>query len=260
MAGVRINATSRVFGSGMLKPLSLPQHLCHQDTYLEQSFGVLCWNTQKKTLDRRFQYRLWSLVHQYPSAMLLLQEAKLPLGQRINLAGLSYAMAPNIQTASHQYGVLTASNCHFSELEPLLSHSRELRFATHKSAMLSWHLLPDGRPLLVANVHAVNFVHHRRFWAEMEELRGRLHHHSGPMVVAGDFNVWNHKRNGYLAAFAKELGLTQAVMENPHHIKSMFRLPLDFIFYRGLTLEAAIAIDTDVISDHNPIYARFATH
>ncbi|WP_115719709.1 endonuclease/exonuclease/phosphatase family protein [Gallaecimonas mangrovi] len=242
----------------MLKPLSLPQYLMHQDSCLNNAFGVLCWNTQKQTLDRRFQYRLWSLVHQYPSAMLLLQEAKLPLGQRLNLAGLSYAMAPNIQTRSHYYGVLTASNCSFEQLEPMLSDTRELRFATHKSAMISQHRLANEQLLLVANVHAVNFVHHKRFLSEIQELRDRLRRHQGPMVLAGDFNVWSPRRNHYLGEVIEELGLKQAVMENPHHIKSMFRLPLDFIFYRGLTLQTATAIDTDVISDHNPIYARFS--
>ncbi|EKE73656.1 endonuclease/exonuclease/phosphatase family protein [Gallaecimonas xiamenensis] len=242
----------------MLKPLSLPQHLLHhQDGELAQAFGVLCWNTQKKTLDRRFQHRLWMLMHQYPAQMLLLQEAKLPQQQKLNLAGLSYAMAPNIQTPRHHFGVLTASSAAFDQMEPLLSRTRELRFATHKSAMLSWHRLASGQPLLVANVHAVNFVHHKRFLGEMEGLMTRLGEHRGPMVVAGDFNVWSPRRQHYLKAFSQELGLAQAVMEDAHHIKSLFRRPLDFIFYRGLKLEMATAIDTDVVSDHNPIYARF---
>ncbi|WKE64859.1 endonuclease/exonuclease/phosphatase family protein [Gallaecimonas kandeliae] len=242
----------------MLKPLSLTQHLAHQNARLDGDFGVLCWNTQKLTLDQRFQQRLGLLMHQYPSAMLLLQEAKLPLGQHFNLAGLSYAMAPNMQTLSHQYGVLTAANVAFDDLIPLLSRHRELRFATHKSAMISLHLLGDGQSLLVANVHAVNFVHHKRFLAEMEQLIERLHRHAGPMVVAGDFNVWSPRRKRYLEAFAKAAGLTEAVMEDRHHVKSLFQLPLDFIFYRGLKLEMATAIDTDVVSDHNPIYARFS--
>jgi len=219
--------------------------------------GVLCWNTQKNTLNRQFQQRLAGLMACYPTALLLLQEAKLPVGQRLDLEDLSYVVAPNIQTQSHLYGVLTAAKSAFNEVVPLLSTTREMRFATHKSLMMTTHLLPDGQSLLVVNIHAINFVHHSRFLSEIEALVIRLNRHPGPMIVAGDFNVWSKARLNHLARFCESVHLKQAIMENPHYIKRMFRKPLDFIFYRGLTLLSATAIDTDVVSDHNPIYARF---
>ncbi|WP_406666281.1 endonuclease/exonuclease/phosphatase family protein [Gallaecimonas sp. GXIMD1310] len=240
----------------MLKPLSLPQSLQPHSSAAAERLGVMCWNTQKCTLSRAFMQRLQWLMHHYPTQLLLLQEAKMPVGQRLNLAGLSWMMAPNIQTRRHHFGVVTASELAFEDATALLSQHRELQFATHKSVMLSEHLFA-GERVLVANVHSVNFVHHRRFLAEMESLIDYLQAHRGPMVVAGDFNVWSRRRQRYLARFTELTGLRQAVMENPHHIKQVFRQPLDFIFYRGLQLDSATAIDTDLLSDHNPIYARF---
>ncbi|GAA3544802.1 endonuclease/exonuclease/phosphatase family protein [Zobellella aerophila] len=242
----------------MLRPQLAPRQLAHQHLRLEGELGVLCWNTQKLTLDGDFRRCLTRLMGQFPTALLLLQEAKLAMNGGLRLEGWSYAVSPNIQTHSHLFGVLTAARCAFDEVAALLSHTRELNFATHKSLILTRHPLADQRQLLVANIHAINFVRHGLFYNEIAALKRELFQHRGPLIVAGDFNVWNKKRRRYLSDFCWEMGLAQAVMEDPHHIKSLFRQPLDFIFYRDLTLRSAIAIDTQVVSDHNPIYARFS--
>ncbi|WP_341501451.1 endonuclease/exonuclease/phosphatase family protein [Gallaecimonas sp. GXIMD4217] len=241
----------------MLRPQLAPHQLSHQHLHLEGELGVLCWNTQKLTLSGDFRLCLARLMRQYPTTLLLLQEAKLAVDRRLHLDGWSYAVSPNIQTQSHLFGVLTAAQSAFEEVTALLSSTRELRFATHKSLILTRHPLAGRETLLVANVHAINFVRHGHFYNEINALKRELLHHRGPLIVAGDFNVWNKTRRRHLSAFCKEMGLSQAVMEDPHHVKTLFRQPLDFIFYRGMTLRSATAIDTDVVSDHNPIYASF---
>ncbi len=47
-------------------------------------------------------------------------------------------------------------------------------------------------------------------------------------------------------------------MSDAQHIKAYRKQPLDFIFYRDLWLKEAQAINIREVSDHNPIYARFA--
>ncbi|MFU8785323.1 endonuclease/exonuclease/phosphatase family protein [Aliidiomarina sp.] len=243
----------------MLKPkIIVPERFIHQQFISPGAeFGVLCWNAQKLTQTLKFQLALARVLEQFPSLFLLLQEAKLASQSDWHLPHWSYALAPNIQTKRSNYGVLTASQYAFTEALPRLSRHREGMFATHKSYMLSYHPLPDNQSLLIVNVHAINFVRASHFLREIELLREELLHHKGPLIVAGDFNVWNRQRRLHLLRFCRSVGLRQATMFDAQHIKSYREHPLDFIFYRDLGLKEATAINTTTVSDHNPIYARF---
>ncbi|CUS48006.1 MAG: hypothetical protein HLUCCO02_05485 [Idiomarinaceae bacterium HL-53] len=243
----------------MLKPkIIVPDRFIHEHPIVHgENFGVLCWNTQKLTQTLKFHAELARILHHYPSLFLLLQEAKLNLHSDWKLPHWSYAVAPNMQTKRTVYGVLTASQVAFLDAQPKLTGSREGMFATHKSYMLSYHPLSDNQSLLVVNVHAINFVRANLFLREMELLKDELLHHRGPLIVAGDFNVWSRQRRLHLLRFCRSVGLRQAIMFDAHHIKAYRQHPLDFIFYRDLTLKEATAIDTSTVSDHNPIYARF---
>lgn len=242
----------------MLKPkVIVPTRFIHQQPIIRgDEFGVLCWNTQKLTESLEFQVALTRLLQLFPSQFLLFQEAKLALHSDWKMSEWSYAVAPNMQTNRFIFGVLTASQYAFSDARPLLTQNREAAFATHKSYMLSQHPLSNDQSLLMVNVHAINFVNANYFLREIELLKVQLLSHQGPLIVAGDFNVWSRQRRLYLRKFCREVGLRQAYMNDPQHIKTYRQHPLDFIFYRDLWVKEALAIDTPV-SDHNPIYARF---
>ncbi|MFD1008712.1 endonuclease/exonuclease/phosphatase family protein [Oceanisphaera ostreae] len=243
----------------MLRPRVAPHQLIHQHQPLDDDeLGIMCWNTQKLTLSPEFQLCLTQLLVQFPTRLLLLQEAKLALSQRLQLDGWSYAVSPNIQTPTHLFGVLTAGQCAFDDITAVLSQGRELTFATHKSQVITHHPLQSGDTLLVANIHAINFVRHGQFHHEISVLRQVLLQHQGPLIVAGDFNVWSRSRRLYLAQFCRAMGLKRAAMEDAKYIKAYRKQPLDFIFYRDLKLRSAIAINTPTVSDHNPIYAQFS--
>ena len=243
----------------MLKPKVLfPQQFIHKHPiHHGEEFGVLCWNTQKLTEKPDFQHTLASVLTDYPSLFLLLQEVKLSAKNNWLLPSWSYAVAPNMQTRRSVYGVLTASGYAFKEAQARLSSKREGMFATHKSYMLSHHSLAEGGSLLVVNVHAINFVRVRQFSQEIELIKEEILEHKGPLIVAGDFNVWSRQRRLSLLRFCRSVGLRQAIMVDPHHVKTYRQHPLDFIFYRDLKLQETLAIDTSKVSDHNPLYARF---
>lgn len=243
----------------MLRPRITPHQLIHQHQPLDtNTLGVMCWNTQKLTMSPEFQQCLTDLLARFPTHLLLLQEAKLAVSHKLQLGGWSYAVSPNIQTPSHLFGVLTAGQCAFNDINTVLSQGRELTFATHKSQIMTHHPLSNGDTLLVANIHAINFVRHGQFHQEIAVLRQILLQHEGPLIVAGDFNVWSRSRRLYLAQFCRAMGLRKAVMEDAQYIKTYRRQPLDFILYRDLKLRSAVAINTPTVSDHNPIYAQFA--
>ncbi|WNO61997.1 endonuclease/exonuclease/phosphatase family protein [Rheinheimera sp. MMS21-TC3] len=242
----------------MLKPSVTPHQLIHQEKALDSNLlGVMSWNTQKSTMSTKFQLCLTDLLARYPTQLLLLQEAKLALSNKLQLGGWSYAVSPNIQTPSHLFGVLTAGECAFSKINTVLSQGRELSFATHKSQIMTEHPLSTGDVLLVVNIHAVNFVSHGQFQQEIMILRQILLQHQGPLIVAGDFNIWSRSRRLYLVQFCRAMGLKKTTMADAHHIKRFGRQPLDFILYRDLKLRMATAINTPAVSDHNPIYAQF---
>lgn len=243
----------------MLKPKIVPpQRFIHQQPIIRgQEFGLLCWNTQKLTQTLEFQAALIQLLRFYPSQFLLFQEAKLALHSQWGVEDWSYAIAPNMQTNQHIFGVLTASQYAFADTKSLLTQRREAAFATHKSYMLSYHPLLDNQQLLIVNVHAINFVSAQYFLTEIEHLQHHLLTHQGPLIVAGDFNVWSRQRRLYLLKFCRHIGLRQAYMADAEHIKKYRQHPLDFIFYRDLHLTEAKAINIPNVSDHNPIYARF---
>jgi endonuclease/exonuclease/phosphatase (EEP) superfamily protein YafD len=243
----------------VLKPKTLfpQQFIDGHPIHHGEEFGVLCWNTQKLTETERFQDTLADVLANYPCLFLLLQEVKLSAKNKWLLPDWSYAVAPNMQTRRSVYGVLTASGYAFKEAQARLSKKREGLFATHKSFMLSYHGLAEGGSLLVVNVHAINFVRAHQFSAEIELIKQEILEHKGPLIVAGDFNVWSRQRRLRLLEFCRSIGLRQAIMVDPHHIKTYRQHPLDFIFYRDLTLQETLAIDTSNVSDHNPLYARF---
>ncbi|WP_258239707.1 endonuclease/exonuclease/phosphatase family protein [Pseudidiomarina homiensis] len=243
----------------MLKPkIVSPKQFIHEQPIVHgEAFGVLCWNTQKLTETPEFQRTLERVLTDFPCLFLLLQEAKLSAKDNWLLPHWSYAVASNIQTRRSIYGVLTASQFAFREAQARLSRKREGLFATHKSYMLSYHALAEGGSLLVVNVHAINFVRTNQFSQEIELIKEDLLEHKGPLIVAGDFNVWSRQRRLSLLQFCQSVGLKQAIMADPHLIKTYRQHPLDFIFYRDLTLQETSAIDTSKVSDHNPLYARF---
>jgi endonuclease/exonuclease/phosphatase (EEP) superfamily protein YafD len=217
----------------------------------------MVWNIHKENLQPQFLDRFETLIQEYPCDFLLFQEVKFPKKIASVLDSFSYAMASNIETFQHLYGVLTATKIAFNTISSHLTHRREVGLITYKSMLITHHELPDGQTLNIVNIHSINFVSLKGFIKELEKIKAVLLSCSGPIIVAGDFNNWTKKRIMALETFQHALGLEKADVQEPHHVKQIFAKPLDHIFYRDLQLLKAEAIDTKKISDHNPIYATF---
>ena len=241
----------------MFVPRQNPHFYQHQSKAVGSTFSLLCWNIHKENLHPLFQSKLHEILRTHPSDFLLFQEYKMPKHQAHGLKALSYAMAANIETKQHIYGLLTASSSGFDTKHIELTLQKEFIISTRKSALLTSHSFSDGETLHLLNIHGINFVSLKAFSKELEKLRSILCVYSGAMIVCGDFNNWSKKRIKVLEGFQKELSLEKAVIENEHHIKQVFFKPIDHIFYRGLKLLRAEAINTKRISDHNPIQATF---
>jgi len=243
----------------MFIPRTFPQNLEHQEHSLSREFSLLVWNIHKENQQLVFQEKLSELLKEKPCDFILFQEVKYPKSNPYLFENYSYALASNIETAKNIFGVLTAAKVAFEKIDANLTTKQELGLATRKSLQITQHRLSNGEALHMVNLHAINFVSLKSFTLELEKIKVELLKYNGAMIIGGDFNNWSKKGVNVLESFQKDLSLQKADIDEYHHIKHVFSKPLDHIFYRGVTLLKAEAIDTKKVSDHNPIYARFKT-
>lgn len=241
----------------MLKPINTINCLKHQDIKSKESLNILCWNVAKLTKTEKFRKFFKKLIEDESLDYFILQEVKNDISSNnALLEDYSFVLSPNIQTKRHIYGVMNAFNIFCEDNQVFLTTKKELKFATHKSILITNHLLNDKR-VKVVNIHALNFVSYNDFEYELVNLKEELKNYEGSLIVAGDFNTWNKKRLSLLNRFCEELLLNEVSFENSKDVKKVFKNSLDYIFYRGLELKYSKVIDTKSISDHNPIIASF---
>jgi endonuclease/exonuclease/phosphatase (EEP) superfamily protein YafD len=111
--------------------------------------------------------------------------------------------------------------------------------------------------LLVVNIHMVNFtITTQAMQHQLEALQDIIRNHQGPVVVAGDFNTWNSKRETLVLQKMADLGL-QAVTFAPDNRVEFFNRKVDNVFYRGLQVKKSLSHQVSS-SDHNPLEVHFA--
>ncbi len=138
---------------------------------------------------------------------------------------------------------------HSPDKEPILNTSK-LMLATR------YHLQNSLNQLLVLNVHAINFVTLKKYSCHINQILSVVQQHSGPIILAGDFNCWNAARLEFLFELIKNEGLTTVALDREtrwHHLNRH----LDYIFYRDLHLIQAETLSSIYTSDHYPIMAEF---
>jgi endonuclease/exonuclease/phosphatase (EEP) superfamily protein YafD len=225
---------------------------------LPDTFGVLCWNIYKQNKKHfHFKHYLHTLHKEKSIDICIMQEAAFSDQERFALEHCAYDAAANIEVNGGFYGVLTASLVASKRATAYLSEGRESLFGPHKSLLVSYYPLSDGRELLILNIHAINFRESRHYRRELEHFLLKVRDHKGPMIIAGDFNTWNNVRMKKLYLLCEGLGLQRVPFSQDDKIKSFMGHHLDFIFFRGLELLEYEVIEEDTISDHNPLFARF---
>lgn len=245
----------------MYKPKLSPVYNSHDNQTHQEAlpsrFTILSWNLQKVDFSHFIHRPIENLLPIQTPHLLSLQEAAIFNAQN-KCFNLPFAMAPNIETAKKHFGVVTASVATSKPLRQCLTLSRELGWMTHKTALITQHELANRETLIHVNIHAINFVPHTLFLKELHLLWAQLSHHTGPMIISGDFNTWNSTRLKTLLQATQQLDLQQVSFPDSRPIKTLLRLPLDHIFYRGLNLNDSQALSVPNISDHNPILATFS--
>jgi endonuclease/exonuclease/phosphatase (EEP) superfamily protein YafD len=135
------------------------------------------------------------------------------------------------------------------DVEPLF-HTPKMLLAT------SYAVQGSDVPLLVVNMHAINFVSLEKFGRQMKQVVDAIGDHKGPVILAGDFNTWNASRFKNLRMLVSDMGLTEVNLTRKGRI-GHFNKHLDHVFYKGLTLESAEVLMNIRSSDHYPIMVKF---
>jgi endonuclease/exonuclease/phosphatase (EEP) superfamily protein YafD len=208
---------------------------------LPAEFALLSWNTHKQR-HPRFEAEL--LRFEVGVDVVLLQEATqirpvwslLPSERAWTLVVAFEYGRSEIAT-----GVATGSFARPLDEQVLLSPVREPLLKTPKSSLASWiEIDGEDHPLLLVNLHGINFRRAAALDAQLRTLDELLEAHPGPTVVAGDFNTWSVRRREVLAAFAQRHALVSTFEGRPRP-----RLH-DDVYVRGLEI-----VDAEVLRSHS---------
>lgn len=189
--------------------------------------------------------------------VVLLQEARLTPSLRALLeqSGYRWYMTHAFDFRGSANGVLTAGRTPASGT--CLSRTAEPLIRIPKSALLArFPLNGSSEELLVANLHGINFtLGTEPYRAQLEALVRAMDGHTGPVVLAGDFNDWSKGRDATLSLVARRLDLVPVRFMGDARSRYWGR-PVDHVFYRGLEVVQARTVKV-TSSDHSPVLVRF---
>jgi len=173
------------------------------------------WNAQKGA-DPQFILDLEKLLEQEKPDIVFLQEARADLIQ-VEMMGGYFANGWSYPwPGGEMVGVLTLSRIPPVRIEPVSSRYREFFVTAPKVSLITEYPLSNGDSLLTVNVHLLNFERwgDLKIGDQLEDLKSILITHSGPIIMAGDFNTWNEKRLQLVEEIAGDLNLAE-VMDFP---------------------------------------------
>jgi len=212
--------------------------------------AIVSWNLHKQQ-DDGWREELGRLSEQ--SDLLLLQEAALTPELSAALAEARYVwvLASSFVFDGTDFGVVIAARvrpvsfCTGRAFEPLLGIPKSLLVAQFPVAGAK-------ATLAVATIHALNFTFDLEpYRAQLDSLREALARHTGPIVLAGDFNTWSEARRQSVDVLAHSLMLTPVAFPLDDRSR-FFGRPADWAYVRDADILGAIALKV-TSSDHNPL-------
>jgi endonuclease/exonuclease/phosphatase (EEP) superfamily protein YafD len=218
-------------------------------------FSLTSWNIYKGRLSGWDQDL--DQLHQ-DSDLLLLQEAHLvpEFLDWLEQNSVDWAMAYAFTLSDAWSGVLTLSKV--PQQSPCAQRIREPYLRLPKTSLISYFpVAGHDEPLLVANIHGVNFtLGSSDLAAQLQAIQVLMNAHNGPVILAGDFNTWSKSRMEVVKQLATTHDL-QSVSFKHQQPAGHFGYQLDHIYYRGLIpLHSGV---TEVkSSDHYPLTVTFS--
>ncbi len=170
-----------------------------------------------------------------------------------NLGTMQWLSAQSFSKGQSEFtGVTTGTRFAVANSYGVRSNAREPILKTPKMFVVT-EIPIEGvaNTLMVVNIHGINFVGNGDYASQLIQLEAVLKSHAGPIVLAGDFNLWSIDRAIMVHTLAKRVGLDYVPLTDDHR-----GLPLDQILVRGLRPhEARVMVDLEG-SDHLPLWAE----
>lgn len=224
------------------------------DNSLNFPLTLLNWNIYKQQKQGWLQ-ELQRLSQN--SDIITLQEAKLSPQLRAfsDENKLYYLQNHAFKHDNFIYGVSTLSRitaqsvCGNTQLEPWIQ--------VPKSSLASTYRLQGSEQLLlVINLHGINFTLDTvAIQEQISPYLTLIGAHSGPIIMSGDFNTWSDARMQLITRSLEALHFKEVEFEQDRRL-TVFSLPLDHIYYRGLQVIKAESLLTNS-SDHTPQRVTF---
>ena len=240
---------------------------------LPASITVVNWNAQKGH-HPQFAKDLKLLLEQEKPDIVFLQEAKADLFEPVQMGGYFAEGWSYPWPGGATVGVLTLSRVPPVRIQHVPTKYREFGVTAPKVSLVTEYPLPGGKSLLAVNVHLLNFERWslKKTSHQLEDLKSILVNHSGPILMAGDFNTWNQKRLELVKKITRDVKLNEVTHfpegrttgDTNSDIWNEFLgidkdLPLDRVFFSGFKPTTARVLNFNS-SDHSPILVRLELH
>ena len=240
-----------------------------QAQFLPPGITVVNWNAQKGR-HPQFVKDLKLLLEQEAPDIVFLQEVTPGLFQPEQMGGYFAESWSYPWPGGDTNGVLTLSRIPPVRIQSIPTKYREFGVTAPKVSLVTEYPLSDGQNLLAVNVHLMNFERWtlKKLKHQLKDLKTIMVNHSGPIIMAGDFNTWNQKRLQLVNEMIQDIKLKE-VTDFPEgrttgDTRSEFwnevlgvekNLPLDRVFFLNVRPESARVLDFDT-SDHKPLLVK----
>jgi endonuclease/exonuclease/phosphatase (EEP) superfamily protein YafD len=252
-------------GKGTTQVAEFPE----QDQILPASITVVNWNAQKGR-HPQFIKDLKLLLEQEKPDIVFLQEVKADLFEPEQMGGYFAEGWSYPWPGGKTNGVLTLSRVPPVRIQSVPTKNREFGVTAPKVSLVTEYPMINGENLLTVNVHLMNFERWsvKKLKHQLEDLKSIMANHSGPIVMAGDFNTWNQKRLQLLKEITQDIKLRE-VTDFPEgrttgDTRSEFwnevlgvekDLPLDRVFFLSFKPILTRVLNYET-SDHRPILVK----
>jgi len=106
---------------------------------------------------------------------------------------------------------------------------------------------------MVVNLHKILVRSTAQSNRELQHIINQLPEHSGPAIIAGDFNTFTAKYQRELTLLLGQHGFVHA---GPERIKKSLLNRLDHVYTRGITVKSVTVATNITSSDHYPIIVQ----
>ena len=249
----------------------LSQESPYPDQSLTTPFALITWNTAKGRLSSEEEIASQlATLGRHDSVIIALQEAT-PSMMKVQPFGAHFARSFAWIWQESPSGVALLSTAKPVRAEPMVTPWREFGITTPKMGLAAIYPLKqknqkrkENLSLLVVTLHGFNFEPTPHGLSlQMDRIEAMVQNHTGPCVVAGDFNTWSQERltlvRQRLSGFS-ELSV-RGTPGTGHPLVALAGgdpdIALDRIFYRGLLPVGPGTTKPLSLSDHAPVEGIF---